>query len=291
MSVGNSVQRVNKVMSQISIPGYVIVRKIAEGGSSEIYKARRQPYNKEVALKVLRPKYIDNKKMIKAFDQEAEILERCDHKNIIKINRLVKGGKSPAIDLELCETTHLKRYIANAVGKGNLLPIPEACAIFVQVIDALHYLHNTLNIVHKDLKPENVLVNENGIVKLIDFSIAVEVKTGFLSKLFAKEPKPEGTPTYLSPEQIAGKFVDQRADIYSFSVMAFEIFAGRPPLTGRTMNELLTAHVKQRAPSLISVRKDIPEDIGKIIDLALSKRPEDRPSDINNIGEILKKYC
>ncbi|MDF1662289.1 MAG: serine/threonine-protein kinase [Planctomycetota bacterium] len=278
-------------MSQISVPGYVIVKKIAEGGSSEIYKARRQPYNKEVALKVLRSKFIDNKKMIKAFDQEADILERCDHKNIIKINRLVKGGKSPAIDLELCETTHLKRYISKAVGKGNLLPLSESCAIFLQVVDALDYLHNTLNIVHKDLKPENVLVNEEGRVKLIDFSIAVEIKKSFLSKLFSKEPKPEGTPTYLSPEQIAGKFVDQRADIYSFSVMAFEIFAGRPPLTGRTMSELLMAHVKQRAPSLLSVRKDVPKDLAKIIDRSLSKRPEDRPDNINIIGEILKNYC
>ena len=290
MSVGNSVQRA-KVMSQISVPGYVIVKKIAEGGSSEIYKARRQPYNKEVALKVLRPKFIDNKKMIRAFDQEADILQRCQHKNIIKINKIVKGGKSPAIDMELCETTHLKRYISKSVGKGNILPLPEACAIFTQVIDALSYLHHDLSIVHKDLKPENVLVNKEGLVKLIDFSIAIEVKTGFFSKLFAKEPKPEGTPTYLSPEQIAGKFVDQRADIYSFSVMAFEIFSGRPPITGRTMSELLMAHVKQRAPSILSVRKDLPKDLATIIDRSLSKRPEDRPGDINNIGEILKKYC
>jgi eukaryotic-like serine/threonine-protein kinase len=283
-------QRGTKVMSQIYVPGYVIVRKIAEGGSAEIYKARRQPYNTEVALKVLRAKYLASKKMIRAFDQEAAILERCEHENIIRIYKLVKGGTSPAIDMELCEPTHLKRYVVNAVGKNNLLPISESYSIFAQVVEALSYLHS-MNIVHKDLKPENVLVSKEGRVKLIDFSIAVEVKTGFLSKLFAKDPKPEGTPTYLSPEQISGKFVDQRADIYSFAVMAFEIFTGCPPLAGRTMNELLTAHIKQKAPPILSLRKDLPKDLAKVIDRSLAKRPENRPGDINIIGGLLKKYC
>jgi eukaryotic-like serine/threonine-protein kinase len=277
-------------MSQISIPGYVIVKKIAEGGSSEIYKARRQPYNNETALKVLRAKFRESKKMIRAFDQEAAILKRCKHKNIIKINKFIKGGSSPAIDLELCETTHLKRYITNTVGEDKLLPLKDACKIFGQVIDALSYLHG-MNIVHKDLKPQNILVNKGGKVKLIDFSIAVEVKATFLSKLFAKEPRPEGTPTYLSPEQISGKLVDQRADIYSFAIVAFEVFAGRPPLHGRTMNELLNAHMKQRAPSILSINKTLPRDLAQFIDKALAKNPEHRPADINLIGEILKKYC
>lgn len=278
-------------MAKLSIPGYVIVRKIAEGGSAEIYKARKQPYNKDVALKVLREKHADRKDMIKAFEQEATILEKLSHENIIKYYRFIKDGTRPALELELCEPTHMKRYLKSVKEDSEgPIPIPECCAILLQVCSGLSYLHSQ-NIVHKDLKPENVLVDELGKVKLIDFSIANEVKTGFFARLFAKEQKVEGTPTYVAPEQLKGEKVDHRADIYAFGIVAYEGLIGRPPFSATSMKALLQAQINQPAPKVQSQRRDVPNDLAKIVDQCLLKDPTRRPENIDQVASVIKDHC
>lgn len=273
-----------------SVPGYTIVRKVAEGGSAEIFKARRQPYNTTCALKVLHARHMDDKRLIRGFETEARLLETFDHKNIIKFHRVIPKSERPAMELELFDSDHLKRIAGKIHRDGSTIPLNEALFILLQVLEALEYLHKK-RIVHKDMKPENVLVNEENEVKLIDFSIAAEVKTGFFAKLFHKEPPPEGTPTYLSPEQVTGQIVDERADLYSFGVMAFELFAGRPPLTSTSRAGLVKAHVSEKPPSMKSQAKKLPDDVADIIDKCLKKLPAARPPAARAIIEVFQQYC
>jgi len=275
-------------MSQPSIPGYTIVKKIAEGGCAEIFKARKQPYDNNVALKVLHSRHMGNKRMIKAFDQEASMLARLDHKNIIKFGRIVVGASRPTLELELFESVHLKRMILKP--EEFALTVPDKAQILIQVAAALEYVHS-FQIAHKDLKPENVLVKDVDQVKLIDFSIATELKTGFLARLFQKEPPPEGTPTYLSPEQIRGKGVDTRSDIYSFGIVAFQLFTGTPPITSNTAQGLLKAHLSEKPAALGPRCKELSKEAASFIDRCLLKDPEHRPQTIGLVSAALAKCC
>ena len=120
-----------------SVPGYTIVRKVAEGGSAEIFKARRQPYNTTCALKVLHARHMDDKRLIRGFETEARLLETFDHKNIIKFHRVIPKSERPAMELELFDSDHLKRIAGKIHRDGSTIPLNEALFILLQVLEAL----------------------------------------------------------------------------------------------------------------------------------------------------------
>ncbi len=154
-----------------------------------------------------------------------------------------------------------------------------------QATASLGYLHSQ-GWVHRDVKPDNFLMNKAGTVKLIDFAIA-ERRKGVLGKLFPSRMKIQGTRSYMSPEQIRGKGVDERSDIYGLGCMLFELVAGKPPFTGQSTQELLTKHLRNSPPPLQSAGRDATNEFSDLIRKMLAKEPAARPKSMNDISQLL----
>jgi serine/threonine protein kinase len=135
--------------------------------------------------------------------------------------------------------------------------------------------------VHRDIKPDNFLMNSVGDVKLIDFALAQRVRHG-IAKLFRGRSKIQGTRSYMSPEQIRMQALDQRADIYSFGCMIFELLGGRPPFTGNSTNDLLMKHLNSAPPSVQTLNRNVTEQFAQLIRRAMAKRPADRPASMDD---------
>jgi eukaryotic-like serine/threonine-protein kinase len=269
------------------IPGYTLVRKIAEGGSAEIYKALRQPYGEECALKILHARLTKNRAKVKAFEAEVDILSRLEHPNVVVFGRSVENASRPCLELELYDTQHLKKLMAASQREGELLPLERALPILEQLARALSYLHDQ-GWLHRDIKPENVLVNEDDHVKLIDFSIALPLHRSFWSRLFGRTELSEGTPTYLSPEQILREPLDLRSDIYSYGVLAYEMITGRPPIQAHSTKALFKAHLNDRPLPLRSSRSQVPQGVSRLIDACLSKERTARPVSMELLATAMK---
>jgi eukaryotic-like serine/threonine-protein kinase len=275
--------------ADIAVPGYKIIRKVADGGSASIFKAQKQPFEQIVALKVLLAKVAGDKEMVRAFEREGTILEKLKHKNIVKYGGMVKGSPRPTYEMELFEGYTLKSFIAKNGGK---LPIPAAAKIGQQVAEALAFVHVHFY-AHLDMKPENILVNDKLDVRIIDFSIARETKKSFLGKLLGSgEPKGfvQGTLTYLSPEQIKQADPGSKADVYALGLVLFEALTGSPPFRGHDQKAIMKQHLQEPAPPLDRVRLDVPQPIHELVKKALEKDPAKRP-DMTAVAQVLAKHA
>ena len=239
------------------------IAKIAEGGMAEIHLVYDKKRSEEVVLKKLLERHAHNRKIEKMFYKEARLVKRLDHPNILKIYEMGREDRRPYVVMEYFKS----RPLRDLIKKSNSLDWSPALEILYQVGLALNYIHEC-GIIHLDLKPANILVEENFGVKLTDFGLAT---TFFLGKLrFTRHVG--GTPSYMSPEQINGRQVDKRSDIYSFGVTAYETLTGRLPFAGDNLNELLAKHVSKLTPKPLSeFIKDIPASLDKIILKCLEK--------------------
>ncbi|MGL6097711.1 MAG: serine/threonine protein kinase, partial [Fimbriiglobus sp.] len=201
--------------------------------------------------------------------------------------KVSKDKTSPHIVMEFFPAGSLRARVMSRDHKDKAFLFDQAKNIFKQVATGLAYM-NTNGWVHADLKPDNVLADNAGRVKLIDFAITVRAKTGFLAKMFHKKRKPRGTPSYMSPEQIRDEPLDTRADIYSFGAMLFELTTGRPPFKGATPNELLQRQLNAKPDPLTMYNPDITEEFSKFVVKMLSKKREDRPQNFHEILIALK---
>jgi serine/threonine protein kinase len=158
--------------------------------------------------------------------------------------------------------------------------------IVEQSSEGLYYLHSK-GYVHCDIKPDNVLLSRDWDVKLIDFTIAKKIKTGF-GKFFSGKTKVEGTRSYMSPEQIRGGTLDPRSDIYSMGCMIYELITGKAPYTGNTPNELLSKHLSAPVPSLLVGNDNVSPEFNNIIRKMLAKKPEERPQDMWDVLKMIR---
>lgn len=260
---------------------YRLARLIRLGSTCQVWEGIKDDGNR-YALKVLRPEQRGNKEEIGFLKHEFEIASNLHHKNIIKLVEYVTDADTPFIVLELFSEMNLKQ----ALRKG---PEPIAymlASIIEQISEALYYFHSK-GYVHCDIKPDNILVNRDGLVKLIDFTIAKKAKTG-LSKLFGGKSKVEGTRSYMSPEQIRGQGLDPRSDIYSLGCMFYEMLVGKPPFTGNTPNNLLSKHLTAAAPSVLVVNDNVTPEFNNVIRKMMSKKPEDRPQSMWDVLKIIR---
>jgi serine/threonine-protein kinase len=270
----------------VSVPGYQVIRKIADGGSASIFKAKKQPYEQIVALKVLLARCAGDKEMIAAFDREAAVLGKLKHKNIIKFGGVVKGAPRPTYEMELFEGTTLKGLIARRESK---LSVAEAAKVLQQVAEALATIH-VLGFAHLDMKPDNVLVNDKLEARLIDFSICRETKKSLFGKLVGGEYKPQGTLTYLAPEQIKAQDPGAKADVYALGLSLFEALTGAPPFRGLDQKALMKMHLSDVPPPLDKARPDCPPDVVELCRKCLEKDPLRRP-DMTAVAQVLAKHA
>ena len=257
---------------------YRLARLIRLGSTCQVWEGIKDD-GSHYALKVLRPEQRGNKIEIGFLKHEFEVASNLNHKNIIKLIEYCTDSETPFIVLELFSEINLKQ----ALRRGPE-PISYMLTSMVeQIVESLYYFHSK-GYVHCDIKPDNILVNRDGTIKLIDFTIAKKVKTG-IGKLFGGGSKVEGTRSYMSPEQIRGHSLDSRSDIYSLGCLLYELLTGKAPFTGNTPNDLLSKHLSATPPSVLVVNDNVTPEFNNLIKKLMAKKPEDRPQ---SMWDVLK---
>jgi serine/threonine-protein kinase len=245
--------------------------------------------DREVAIKILPEKFLEDKKRKEYLRHELKVAQELDHPNVVNIFEILElrrksdGNMQSFMVMEFIDGDNLRTII----DAQNLL-MAQSLNICEQICAGLSYIHRHRlkdgryhSIIHRDIKPENMIVAKTGQLKIVDFGLSVEEKP--FSFLHSKSKG--GTPRYMSPEQIRGKHVDERSDIYSFGLCMYELFTGRFPYEGKDRKEIMKKHitrkVKPEEPS--RVNKKVPPALGRIIMDALEKDPAKR---IQSIAEL-----
>jgi serine/threonine-protein kinase len=214
----------------------------------------------------------------KVLFHEAEVGKKLAHPNVIKILSVNKNPESPYYVMEFFPSGSLKVRIQR---KDTAFLKEFADKIFKQAATGLAYM-NASGWIHRDVKPDNILVNSLGETKLIDFAIAYRPPKG-LARWFQKSGKAQGTRSYMSPEQIRGQILDARADIYSFGATLYETVTGRPPFRGKDSQDLLTKQITEKPAPPKTLNPDITEDFNALVLQMLAKKKEDRPRDFHEV--------
>ena len=258
-----------------------LARLIRVGNTTAVWEAIKGNDPTRYALKIVREDLRKDRTEIAALKHELEVGQKLKHKNVIHIFEFNTEGSVPYLVLELFECPNLKLLLRQGVTELAYL-VPR---IIEQAAEALFYLHEQ-GWIHRDVKPDNFLVNDDGLVKLIDFAISEKYKKG-IGALFSFGSKVQGTRSYMSPEQIRGKTLDPRADLYSFGCMIFELTSGKLPYTGTTADELLTKHLSAPIPPLGVFNENITPEFANLVKKTMQKRKEDRPA---SMWEFLKEF-
>jgi eukaryotic-like serine/threonine-protein kinase len=245
---------------------YRIVRKLGAGGMANVYLAEDQELGRRVAIKILNDRHANDDQFVERFRREAKNAAALSHPNIVSIYDRGEAEGTYYIAMEYLEGRSLKELI---VGRG---PAPIAVAIEYarQILAALRFAHRH-GIVHRDIKPHNVLVDGEGRVKVTDFGIA---RAG--TSQMTEAGSIVGTAQYLSPEQARGAAVDQRSDLYSLGVVLYELLTGEAPFEGETAVEIAMRHLSQVPEPPSALRPEVPRELDLVVTRALAKDPEDR---------------
>jgi serine/threonine-protein kinase len=263
---------------------YKVLKELGRGAMGVVYLGKDPKIQRFVAIKTMRLDQIDDAEKLKEvkarFFREAESAGRLSHPNIVTIYDAGEQDALGYIAMEVLEGHSLKQWSR----QPNLMLPSEAAQTLAIVADALDYAHQQ-GVVHRDIKPANIMLTKDRLVKVMDFGIA---KTASSSK--TETDIVLGTPTYMSPEQIAGKKVDGRTDIFSLGVVLFELLTGRPPFTADNLSALLFTIAHQPHPALNSIRKDLPPMFQEVLDRALQKELPQRYRRAGELAQDLRAY-
>ncbi len=257
---------------------YELRSKLGEGSMATVFNAWDQELEREVAIKMLKYKLAYDDKFLDRFEQEAKTIASLNHPNIVHVFEVIDEFSTRFI---VMEKLHGQDLSATLEDKGEF-DLTQTREILYQVASALQYAHNhgEKGIVHRDIKPSNIVIDAYGNITLTDFGIAGPPQN--------KEVNIEGSPSYLAPEIINGDMLDGRADIYALGVMAFHMLTNSLPFSASTLAKLLKMQVSQKPPDIRNACPEIDEPLAEFIDSALSKDPDDRISDWDEIRKILK---
>jgi serine/threonine-protein kinase len=250
---------------------YQMLRRLGRGGMAEVYLAEQLSLRRQVAVKVLRASLAGDSAYVRRFHHEAQAAAKLVHANIVQIHEVGCAEGTHYIAQEYVPGQNLKQLLGR-VGGG--LSAAQAASIIRQVAAALHKAAEQ-GITHRDIKPENVMISPAGEVKVADFGLARIAQSGEALNL-TQVGITMGTPLYMSPEQVEGKDVDPRSDLYSLGVTSYHMLAGRPPFDGETALAVAIQHLKTEPKRLETVRPDLPEGLCRVIHKLLAKQPRDR---------------
>ena len=246
---------------------YEIEELVGHGGMSSVYKARDSLLERHVALKILHEQYSADEDFVERFKREARSVAQLQHPNIVTvIDRGEEEGRQ-FIVFEYIDGENLKEHV---VRKGRL-DVREALEISLEVARGLAFAHDQ-GLVHRDVKPQNILLNGDGRAKVTDFGIARSVDVDGMTQTGTVL----GTSNYIAPEQASGQRVDAHSDVYALGVVLYELLAGELPFPGESFVAVAMKHMHEPAPNLLDVRGDVPLRVAGAVDRALEKDPEQR---------------
>ena len=270
-------------MMPTDILNYRVLRRIGSGGMGSVYLAANTNIDQQVAIKALRPEVAQNVVLRSRFKQEAELLCSLDHPGIVKFLNYVETANGIFLIMEYVKGVTLEDFIKK---KNGLIVEKKAYSIICEILDAFAYAHSK-GIVHRDIKPSNIIIQEDGHIKVMDFGIAQIVSESNV----AESKYVMGTPTYMSPEQIYGKSIDIRSDIYSLGVLIHNMLTGRAPYdsTMMTVQEIKSHIVKDSMPRMAEYYPYISDKIQQVVDKATQKDPEGRYQTCKDMKAAVKK--
>lgn len=244
---------------------YEIIEKVGSGGMADVYKARCHRLNRFVAIKVLKAEYSNDTTFVLKFRAEAQSAAGLSHPNIVNVYDVGDDDGLYYIVMELVEGITLKNFIER---KGRL-EVKEAVGIAIQIASGLEAAHDN-HIIHRDIKPQNIIISREGKVKVTDFGIAKAATSNTISS------NAMGSVHYISPEQARGGYSDEKSDLYSLGVTLYEMLSGRVPFEGDNTVSVALLHIQAEAKPLRELNPDIPISLERIVQKAMDKKPERR---------------
>lgn len=252
---------------------YEILEKIGTGGMSDVYKAKDHKLNRFIAVKVLKQEFSENANFVSKFRIEAQAAAGLMHPNIVNVYDVGEEDGIYYIVMELVEGITLKKYIE----KKARLSVKEAVSIAIQVSMGIEAAHNN-HIIHRDIKPQNIMISKEGKVKVTDFGIAKAATSNTITSNVM------GSVHYTSPEQARGGYSDERSDIYSLGITIFEMLTGRVPFNGETTVAIAIKHIQEDLPSPRDFVPEIPVSVEQIVFKCCQKSPDRR---YQSMGELI----
>jgi serine/threonine protein kinase len=256
------------VVGEVVAERYELEELVGTGGMSSVFKARDTLLERHVALKILHPHFTEDEQYVERFRREARAVASLSHPNIVTILDRGEDEGRQFLVFELVEGRTLAELLQE---EGGRLPVRRALEIAIQVARGLGFAHEH-GLVHRDVKPQNVILNGDGRAKVTDFGIARSLEVQGVTQSGAVL----GTSNYIAPEQASGRPVDRTTDVYSLGVVLFELLTGEVPFPGESFVAVAMQHVSEPPPSVLEVRPDVPVRVARAVDRALEKNPAER---------------
>lgn len=252
-------------MNEVINHKYILREQIGSGGMAHVYKAETVSGHRTVAVKLLKEEYLNDRELLRRFQKEGKASQRLRHENIVRAYDVGEYEHVPYIVFEYVEG----QTIEDIIKKRGKLPSQEAVALCCQILDALQYAHEH-GLIHRDIKPQNVIVNEHGIAKLTDFGIAREVSA---STLTFDGKNVIGSVHYISPEQARGERVSEASDIYSVGITLYEMLTGEVPFKGETAVATAIMQINDIPRAPMEIDREVPYALNEIVLKAIEKEP------------------
>ena len=258
---------------------YEIIKTIGEGGMANVYLANDTILDRKVAIKVLRGDLSNDEKFIRRFQREALSVSNLSHPNIVEVYDVGEEDGQYYIVMEYIEGKTLKQLLK----KRETLTLPEVIDIMLQLTDGLAHAHESY-IIHRDIKPQNIMILDNGLVKITDFGIAMALNATQLTQTNSVM----GSVHYLPPEQANGKSATVKSDIYSLGILMYELITGSVPFKGDNAVEIALKHMKEKIPSIKKQNPTIPQSVENIVIKATAKNPRNRYDSVKEMHDDLE---
>lgn len=260
------------------IPGYKILGKLGAGAMAIVYKAKQLSLNREVAIKILPKRFTENAEYVERFYKEGQAAGKLNHNNIVQAIDVGEAGGYHYFVMEYVEG----KSIYDDLAAGRIFNEKEALDIIIQVANALEHAH-ACKLIHRDIKPKNIMINKIGVVKLADMGLAR--LTTDIEAARTEAGKAYGTPYYIAPEQIRGEIdIDGRADIYGLGATFYHMVTGRVPFMADAPAEVMKKHLREPLIPPDHINTALSAGVSEIIEVMMAKRKEDR---YNNVAELL----